>query len=81
MALIVGGCRGAVEVVMLLLFAALLSIAYENQYGSTASIFYVISNESLMVITEKQIDTKVIQKIDAKITDTKVRRSKAKLQE
>ena len=34
-----------------------------------------------MVITEKQIDTKVIQKIDAKITDTKMRRSKAKLQE
>ena len=33
-----------------------------------------------MVITEKQIDTKVIQ-IDAKITVTKVRRSKAKLQE
>ena len=33
-----------------------------------------------MVITEKQIDTKVIQ-IDAKITDAKVSRSKAKLQE
>ena len=81
MALIVGGWRGEVEVVMLLLFVALLSIAYENQYGSTASIFYVISNESLMVVTEKQIDTKGIQKIDAKITDTKVRRSKAKLQE